>query len=383
MLLASRQSGKSQVVSAKVLHEALTHPRRLILLLSPTLRQSGELFRERLLPLWRASGSPCFSQDPTQLELRLSNGSRIVSLPESESTIRCFSGVAHLVVDEAARVSDDLIKAVHPMLATTNGKITALSTPFGQRGWFYDAWFGVKHWHRVKIQATDCPRITAEFLADEREELGQAWYDQEYMCLFGALVGALWPPDQLTDAVYYDEFPSDREVHPVWTVMAVDGSKGEKEIHDWQAFVRVAYMNTGHYFVEAQFHRLDDLRLFAKAEELIDFWKPDVSVIETAHAGYVLFNQLKRAGRKVLGRGRPGSVKKFDRIATRLTGLWSRAKIKIKRDRGGRELLTQCQQYPSKDAHDDGPDALECGVEAITQLLLPKGHILKNVRYET
>src|SRR5262245_423270 len=97
LLCAARQSGKSQAVGARVLADALCHSNSFCLIVSPTLRQSGELFREKVLTMYRAAGSPLYQSAPTQLELRLSNGSRIISLPESESGIRCFAGVTTLV----------------------------------------------------------------------------------------------------------------------------------------------------------------------------------------------------------------------------------------------------------------------------------------------
>lgn len=380
LLLASRQSGKSQAVTAKVLAEALHKPKSLILLLSPTLRQSGELFRERLLPLWRASGSPLALGAPTQLELRLSNGSRIVSLPDSESGIRGFSGVTHLVVDEAARVSDELYKAVRPFLAVRNGSLTCLSTPFGQRGFFYEAHKSDSKWHKIKVVAADCPRLTPEFLAEERIELGDAWYLQEYECNFASMIGCLWDPDLLTDKLFFDDYPG--EVWVTHRVLAIDPSKGEKETSDWQAFVLVTLYSDGSFWVECRCFRLDDLKLYHKAIELIDLWKPEATVVETASSGYVLFNQLGRAGKTVLGRTRPSTQRKYDRISIRLTGLWGRRLIHIKKDKGGRELLSEAQQWPSTDAHDDCLDALEGGIELCGQLILPKGHHLRFVRYQ-
>jgi hypothetical protein len=44
-----------------------------------------------------------------------------------------------IVLDEAARIEDDLIAAVRPMMATVDGSLIALSTSFGERGWFYEA----------------------------------------------------------------------------------------------------------------------------------------------------------------------------------------------------------------------------------------------------
>jgi hypothetical protein len=55
--------------------------------------------------------------------LTLSNGARIIALPGKEETIRGFSGVTLLVIDEAARVLDDLYQACRPMLAVSGGRI--------------------------------------------------------------------------------------------------------------------------------------------------------------------------------------------------------------------------------------------------------------------
>jgi hypothetical protein len=84
LLLCSRQAGKSQSVAAVALKTALLEPGSLVLLLSPTLRQSGELFRDKVLTLYNALGCPVRPlRKPTQLMLELVNGSRIVSLPEN------------------------------------------------------------------------------------------------------------------------------------------------------------------------------------------------------------------------------------------------------------------------------------------------------------
>jgi hypothetical protein len=176
----------------------------LVLLLSPTLRQSGELFRQKLLPLWRKLGRPLFFRKPTQLELELSNGSRIVSLPESEEGIRGYSAVNLLVIDEASRVSDSLYHAVRPMLAVSRGRLMALTTPFGKRGWFFEEWIGPRAWNRVKITAEQCSRISPEFLAEERQALGDRWYSQEYLVSFEDVVGAVFRQEDI-DAMLCDD----------------------------------------------------------------------------------------------------------------------------------------------------------------------------------
>jgi hypothetical protein len=50
-------------------------------------------------------------------KLELANGSRILSLPGSERTVRGYAAADLVVIDEATRVDDELISAVRPMLA--------------------------------------------------------------------------------------------------------------------------------------------------------------------------------------------------------------------------------------------------------------------------
>ena len=50
----------------------------------------------------------------------------------------------------------------------------------GKRGWFYEAWIGGDSWHRVKVAATDCPRISQAFLDEELRELGAQRFSEEY-----------------------------------------------------------------------------------------------------------------------------------------------------------------------------------------------------------
>lgn len=192
LLLCSRQVGKSTAAALAAVHEAVYRPRSLVLLLSPSQRQSSELFRV-CQGFYRRLGRPVAAERETALELGLENGSRIVSLPGQEGTIRGYSGVSLLIVDEAARVPDELIASVRPMLAVSSGRLMALSTPFGRRGWFFEAWqYGGPGWERHRVTAEDCPRITAEFLAAERAALGDWIFRQEYECAFTDLVGALF-----------------------------------------------------------------------------------------------------------------------------------------------------------------------------------------------
>jgi hypothetical protein len=179
LLLCARQTGKSTTCALIAIATSISQPLALVLLISPSQRQSGELFKTVIGNLRRLPGAPQIKAE-SALRCELENGSRIIALPGEERTIRGYSGATLIVIDEAARVEDELLAAVRPMLATSNGRLIALSTPAGKRGWFYEAWHGDKSWHRVRVPANECPRISAEFLADELRELGQQRFSEEY-----------------------------------------------------------------------------------------------------------------------------------------------------------------------------------------------------------
>jgi hypothetical protein len=130
-------------------------------------------------------------------------------LPGTEETIVGYSGVRLLIIDEAAKVPDDLYRSVRPMLAVSRGRLVCLSTPFGKRGWFYEEWVGKNPWERIRLTADQCPRITREFLEQERRSLGDRWFNQEYLCSFEDLVGAIFSEELIErsfsdDAHYFD-----------------------------------------------------------------------------------------------------------------------------------------------------------------------------------
>jgi hypothetical protein len=106
-------------------------------------------------------------------------------LPGTERTVRGFSAVSLVVIDEAARVEDQMYQALRPMLAVSDGDLWMLSTPNGRRGFFYENWAeGGDEWERVAVTAAECPRISARFLEEERRRQGSDWVRQEYFCEF-------------------------------------------------------------------------------------------------------------------------------------------------------------------------------------------------------
>ena len=204
ILNCTRQWGKSTVTAAKALHHALTGTKRLVVVGCPTARQSAEFLRKASEMLSGFQIAPR-GDGIHEASLLLPNGSRIVGLPQNEEGVRGLSGVTLLVIDEASRVGDGFYKALRPMLSTTNGALWLLSTPCEKRGFFYEAWeYGGEMWERIRVTAPECGRIAAEFLEEERQSLGQAWFRQEYMAEFMDIGGGFFGLD-IVEAALTDE----------------------------------------------------------------------------------------------------------------------------------------------------------------------------------
>src|SRR5215203_5659600 len=206
LLNCSRQSGKSTMAALCALHRALYRPGSLVLCLAPALRQSQELFG-KIAGFYRDLGRPVAPQRERKLSLDLENGSRILTLPGSEKTIRGFSGAALLLVDEASRVDDALYYAIRPMLAVSGGSLMMLSTPFGKRGVFFEEWSGGHGWERYEVPASECPRISEGFLEEERAALPSWVYRQEYECSFEETEDQVFTTEMVERAVTSEVTP--------------------------------------------------------------------------------------------------------------------------------------------------------------------------------
>src|SRR5215216_2513297 len=201
LLNISRQAGKSTMAALLALHKALYKPESLSLILAPAERQAKETFSKAATMYASLGRGGVAPESYRKLGMELQNRSRIEALPGTEKTVRGFSGVDLLIVDEAARVADELYFAIRPMLAVSGGELLMLSTPFGKRGVFYEEWTEGTGWERYTVTAAECPRIPASFLAEEREALGQWWYAQEYECRFMEAVDSVFSSELIRAAL--------------------------------------------------------------------------------------------------------------------------------------------------------------------------------------
>jgi hypothetical protein len=200
ILKCTRQWGKSTVTAAKAVKYAYEHAESLVLVVSPSMRQSDEYLAkvEKVVGL---QGIKPRGDGHNAASLLLPNGSRIIGLPGNEKTTRGFSAVDMLLVDEAARVEDELYKALRPALATRNGAVWLMSTPCGKRGFFWEAWRSADEWDRVEVTCHECPRLSEAFLAQELRTLGPRLFAQEYLCEFMDLDGGLFDRELIERAI--------------------------------------------------------------------------------------------------------------------------------------------------------------------------------------
>ncbi len=188
----TRQWGKSTVTAAKAVHRAYTAPGSLTLVVTPCARQSGEFLR-KAREFVRLLGIRVRGDGHNELSIAFPNGSRIVGLPENETTIRGFSDVSLLLIDEASRVRDAIYRSMRPTLVVHDGDLWLMSTPNGKQGFFWEEWErGGEEWERISVPATDCPRISARALAEEKANVGDDWFRQEYLCEFVEREGAIF-----------------------------------------------------------------------------------------------------------------------------------------------------------------------------------------------
>ena len=180
---AGRQSGKSFAESLRVALFALLNPKTSTLIIASVDRQSIELLEKVKAQIMGIAKNQIKGR-PTFHKIELKNGSKIMAEPAGQTGygLRGFT-VDKLVADEAHYIPDAVFVAIRPMLATTGGTLDLLSTPRGNEGFFYDC-FQSDDFYQIHIKSEDCPRITQEFLEQEKKRMTKLEYCQEYEAEF-------------------------------------------------------------------------------------------------------------------------------------------------------------------------------------------------------
>ena len=206
-----RQTGKTTTIAIKAVHFAFCNKDVTVLITAPSRRQSIIMFSKIASFIFRTVLRKSVVR-ATQTTIQLSNGSEIIALPCSEHLLRGFT--AHMViVDEVSYIPEQVVTNIlYPMLATTNGSLILLSTPWGKDHFFYRAFvdpdFSV---HRVK--SCECPLISEKFLEKQREFMTTETYRMEYEAEFIEAATSYFPQDLIRSCIDPElELESDLEV---------------------------------------------------------------------------------------------------------------------------------------------------------------------------
>lgn len=203
IICAGRQVGKSTIIAIKALHFALTNPGTTTLIVSATLRQSMLMF-DKIIDF--IEYSPLIKRSVTyrsRTRVRFSNRSWIIALPcgRKGDTLRGFT--AHLIIfDEAAFIPEEVITNVAlPMIATTNGSVWMLSSPWDTDHIFYRIWVRGEEWSKYHFPSNVNPLISKEFLEEQRQLVGEERFAVEYLAEFREEESSYFPMKLLRSAV--------------------------------------------------------------------------------------------------------------------------------------------------------------------------------------
>lgn len=181
---SGRQCGKTTIAQFVAAHQVLFNPGTLTVVISPSQRQSSEMGKRIFETLKQVDIRGKLPTD-NKSSIELPSKARVVALPASPSNVRGLSADL-LLIDESAYVDDDVFVAVGPMLAAIeNSRQIWISTPNGRIGRHADVALGDQpEWERYFIKASECPRISPEFLEQQRGIMTRQAFATEYEISF-------------------------------------------------------------------------------------------------------------------------------------------------------------------------------------------------------
>jgi len=202
LLCTGRQVGKTTIMARKAGEHLIRNKGSKIIIVSLTEDQAKLIivmildYIEKHYKKEIARGK----YKPTQNRVTLKNKSQAIARPVGNTgdAIRGFTGDV-LIIDEGSRMPELAFTAGKPVLLTTAGQIWMCSTPFGKKGYFYESFLNRNNrfriWHKssenvirdrhISDTWTDEQRTKAiKFLEDEKKDMGELEYGQEYMGLF-------------------------------------------------------------------------------------------------------------------------------------------------------------------------------------------------------
>jgi len=208
----SRQTGKTTMMSLFAIYKATQIDKLKILIIAPTDRQAGELFA-RLRGFAENSGLiKQFIKNSTQREITFTNDSYIRAMPTGDFGHNIRGQTADLIImEESSYIKSDIVnQVIMPMIAATNGDIIQIGTPFFKNH-FYEASLSDKY--KVhQYDYTHCPRITKDFIEEQKANLTTIEFTMEYMAQFIDETDCFFNSELIKSCV--QEYELNQPIHP-------------------------------------------------------------------------------------------------------------------------------------------------------------------------
>lgn len=192
VVVAARQSGKSVITGAKAAYEAQSRAGLRVVVTAPSFRQAG-LLADKIEAALVGSGR---GVDRVRDRLTLDNGSVVTVLHgDRAATLRGHTADL-LLCDEIGFIKPELMPAILPMVAASQGRLMAISSPNGPSGPLYD----LAHQDGVelmRVSASDVAHFDPAVIAELRGRLGPALARQELDAEFVASSSSVFSADVL------------------------------------------------------------------------------------------------------------------------------------------------------------------------------------------
>ena len=257
-----RQSGKSVVTTAYLIHQALFRDNINIAILANKRDTAFELMAKlqtsyENLPKWLQQGVVQWNKGSIELE----NGSRITASSTSSSAVRGFS-YNIVFLDEFAFVpttmADEFFASVYPTISSGKStKVIIVSTPNGMNHFYrmwHDAEKGKNSYNPIDAHWSEVPGRDDKWKEETIANTSEQQFQQEFECDFIGSAGTLISPAKLKNLVYDDPIESsggldvyERPTPGHEYIMTVDVSRGMKL--DYSAFVLVDITSYPHRVV--------------------------------------------------------------------------------------------------------------------------------------
>ena len=257
-----RQSGKSVVTTAYLIHQAIFRDNINIAILANKRDTAFELMAKlqtsyENLPKWLQQGIVSWNKGSIELE----NGSRITASSTSSSAVRGFS-YNIVFLDEFAfvptQLADEFFASVYPTISSGKStKVIIVSTPNGMNH-FYRMWTDAEKnknsYNPISAHWSEVPGRDAKWKEETIANTSEQQFQQEFECDFIGSAGTLISPDKLRNLVYDDPIESsggldlyERPKQGHEYIMTIDVSRGMKL--DYSAFIIVDISEYPHRIV--------------------------------------------------------------------------------------------------------------------------------------